>query len=98
LAASDFGAAAGAAGAAAFGSSAVHVLSGDAALAAAVRSRVTRAVVAGAGAGAAAAFGCAAGVPGIVRPRRYGRGSWARPSTRVSKCRCGPLQRPVQPT
>ena len=36
--------------------------------------------------------------PGIEAPRRYGLGSRAVPPTRVSKCRCGPVQLPVQPT
>ena len=36
--------------------------------------------------------------PGIEAPPRYGFGSVAVPPTRVSKCRCGPVQLPVQPT
>jgi hypothetical protein len=31
-------------------------------------------------------------------PDRYGAGSTAVPFTRVSKCTCGPVQLPVQPT
>ena len=33
-----------------------------------------------------------------VLPPRYRCGSTASPFTRVSKCRCGPVQLPVQPT
>ncbi len=37
-------------------------------------------------------------LPGIELPPRYGAGFCACPFTRVSKCRCGPVQLPVQPT
>ena len=37
-------------------------------------------------------------LPPGTRPFRYWRGSWALPFTRVSKCTCGPVQLPVQPT
>ncbi len=36
--------------------------------------------------------------PGIEAPPRYCCGFCACPPTRVSKCRCGPVQLPVQPT
>ena len=37
-------------------------------------------------------------LPGIDEPLRYCDGFCAWPFTRVSKCRCGPVQLPVQPT
>lgn len=33
-----------------------------------------------------------------LAPERYGAGSTGVPFTRVSKCTCGPVQLPVQPT
>jgi hypothetical protein len=39
---------------------------------------------------------CPAGVR--LAPLRYGVGSTGRPFWRTSKCRCGPVQLPVQPT
>ena len=34
----------------------------------------------------------------VLAPVRYGAGSVALPSSRTSKCTCGPVQLPVQPT
>lgn len=70
------------------------------AVALAKRARLTSRAIAAAvtvrAFGEVAAF--TVGAPGTLPPPRYGRGSRAAPSTRVSKCRCGPVQLPVQPT